>query len=102
MKITYERKVYSINVQFPKQQKYTSREFEDYLRKKGILHERTVPKTTEQNEITERMNRTLEETVRAMLSDSKLHEKILNRNYINSFICSKLKPDKCSTSNDTM
>ena len=54
---------------------YTSKEFEDYLKKNGIRHERTVPKTPEQNGVAERMNRTLVETVRAMLSDSKLPKK---------------------------
>ena len=52
--------------------KYTSKEFEDYLKKNGIRHERTVPKTPEQNKVADRINRTLVETVRAMLSDSKL------------------------------
>ena len=54
---------------------YTSKEFEDYLKKNGIRHERTVPKTPEQNGVAERMNRMLVETVRAMLSDSKLPKK---------------------------
>ena len=54
---------------------YTSKEFEDYLKKNGIRHKRTVPKTPEQNGVAERMNRTLVETVRAMLSDSKLSKK---------------------------
>ena len=48
---------------------YTSK---DYLKRNGIRYERTVPKTPEQNGVAERMNRTLVETVRAMLSDSKL------------------------------
>ena len=42
---------------------YTSKEFEDYLKKNGICHECTVPKTPEQNGVAERMNRTLVETV---------------------------------------
>ena len=54
---------------------YTSKEFEDYLKKNSIRHECTVPKTPEQNGVAERMNRTLVETVRAMLSDSKLPKK---------------------------
>ena len=51
---------------------YTSREFESYLVEEGIHHEKTIPKTPEQNGIAERMNRTLVEAVRCMLSDSKL------------------------------
>ena len=48
---------------------YTSLEFKTYLAKEGIRHERTVP---EQNGTAERMNRTLVESVRSMLADSKL------------------------------
>ena len=51
---------------------YASIEFADYLKKNGIQHQTTVPKTPEQNSIAERMNRTLVESVRSMLSDSKL------------------------------
>ena len=54
---------------------YTSKEFKDYLKKNGIRHKRTVPKITEQDGVAERMNWTLVETVRAMLSDSKLPKK---------------------------
>ena len=56
---------------------YTSKEFEDDLKKNGIRHEHSVPKTPEQNGVAERMNQTLVETVRAMLSDSKLPKKFL-------------------------
>ena len=42
---------------------YTSKEFEDYLKRYGIRHEHTVPKTPEQNGVAERMNRMLVETV---------------------------------------
>ena len=51
---------------------YTSLEFKTYLAKEGIRHELTVPKTPEQNGTAERMNRTLVESVRSMLADSKL------------------------------
>ena len=54
---------------------YTSAEFEAYL-KKGVRHELTVPKTPEQNGVAERMNRTLVETTRSMLADSKLPPKV--------------------------
>ena len=54
---------------------YTSTEFEDYLRKEGIIHEYTIPKTPQQNGVSERLNRTLVETVRSMLADSKLPQK---------------------------
>ena len=51
---------------------YVSTKFEDYLKSEGIHHERTVPKTPEQNGVAERMNRTLVETMRSMLIDAKL------------------------------
>lgn len=54
---------------------YMSTKFQDYLKSEGIRHERTVPKTPEQNGIAERMNRTLVETSRSMLIDAKLPHK---------------------------
>ena len=35
---------------------YVSTEFDDYLKSEGIRHERTIPKTPEQNGIAECMN----------------------------------------------
>ena len=37
---------------------YTSTQFEDYLKIEGILHELTVPKTSQQNVVAEHLNRT--------------------------------------------
>ena len=54
---------------------YTSREFENFLSSNGIKHEKTVPKTPEQNGISERMNRSLVESVRTMLHDADLPRK---------------------------
>ena len=51
---------------------YTSAEFTMYLKKEGVHHEFTVPKTPQQNGVAERMNRTLVEAVRSMLSDAQL------------------------------
>ena len=51
---------------------YTSKIFEDYLTSEGVLHHKTVPHTPEQNGLSERMNRTLTESVRSMLSDCSL------------------------------
>ena len=42
------------------------------MKKEGVCHELTVPKTPEQNGVAERMNRTLVEGVRAMLVDARL------------------------------
>ena len=54
---------------------YTSKKFESYLKSEGIRHERTVPKTPEQNGVAERLNRTLVEMVRSMLIDANLSHK---------------------------
>ena len=51
---------------------YTSHVFEEHLSSHGIRHETTVPKTPEQNGTAERFNRTLLESIRAMLGDSRL------------------------------
>ena len=54
---------------------YLSTEFQQFLKSEGVRHERTVPRNPERNGVSERMNRTLIESVRAMLSDSKLPKK---------------------------
>ena len=54
---------------------YISDEFKSFLRKEGIVHQTTVRKTPEQNGVAERMNRTLVEVVRSMLSESGLPKK---------------------------
>lgn len=46
--------------------------FHQYYRAQGIRHEQTVPKTPQENGVAERMNRTIVERVRCMLSQSKL------------------------------
>ena len=50
---------------------YISTQFGRYLCSKGIQHELTIPKTPQQSEVTERLNRTLLENVRSMLIDQK-------------------------------
>ena len=52
--------------------KYTSKEFEDYLSRKGIKHRLTVYDTPEQKGVAERLNCTLVEKLRAMLLESNL------------------------------
>jgi hypothetical protein len=51
---------------------YTSREFSAYCAEYGIRHEKTVPRTPQHNGVAERMNRTIVEKVRCMLSMAKL------------------------------
>ena len=55
---------------------FTSTEFEHYLREEGIKHKYTIPKTLQQNGVSERMNRTLVEAVRSMLVDAKLPHRL--------------------------
>ena len=51
---------------------YVSKEFENYLKSREIFHEFTVPHSPEQNGVAERMNRTLVESARSMLSHAGL------------------------------
>ena len=51
---------------------YVSKEFEAYLKSKRIFHEVSVPHSPEQNGVAERMNRTLMESARSMLSHAGL------------------------------
>ena len=46
--------------------------FEEYCRVHGIKLEKTVPKTPQQNDIAEKMNRTITEKVKCVLSHAKL------------------------------
>jgi transposase InsO family protein len=51
---------------------YTSLEVDRYCKERGITHQRTVPHTPHQNGVAERMNRTLLELARTMLSSGKM------------------------------
>jgi hypothetical protein len=53
---------------------YCSTEFSDYLKSKGIIHRRSAPYTPEQNGLAERMNRTIVESARSMLSHANLNQ----------------------------
>ena len=46
---------------------YISKEFETFLKKKGITHELTVPYSPQKNGVAERFNRTLIEMARSMM-----------------------------------
>lgn len=54
---------------------YLSKDFQAYLASKGIEHQLTIPHSPQQNGVAERLNRTLMESARAMLSHSKLPNK---------------------------
>ena len=51
---------------------YCNAEFEEYLKKEGIIRQLSVVDTPEQNGVSERVNRTLLEKVRAMLKEAGL------------------------------
>jgi len=46
--------------------------FDEYCRQQGIQHQKILPKTPQLNVLAERMNRTLMERVRSLLSEAKL------------------------------
>ena len=52
-----------------------SKEFQPYLTSKGIEHQLTTPYSPQQNGVAERLNRTLKESARAVLSHSNLPNK---------------------------
>ena len=51
---------------------YTSNEFKSYSFKKGIRHEKIVPRTPQQNGVAERMNHTIVEKIKCMLGMANL------------------------------
>ena len=51
---------------------YTSKEFESYLKENGITHQLSVPYNPAQNGVAERMNRTIMELTRSMLSHARM------------------------------
>ena len=51
---------------------YVSKPFQDFYDLKGIKRELTAPYNPPQNGVAERMNRTIQEKVRSMLSNASL------------------------------
>ena len=62
--------------------------FQNYLKEKGIRHELTVPHS-QQNGVSERMNRTLVESARSMVAHAGLSNIFLGRSYLCSCVCEK-------------
>lgn len=54
---------------------FCSTEFESFLNKEGIVHQKTNPHTPEQNGLCERLNRTVVERARCLLFDAKMEKK---------------------------
>ncbi|GJT22471.1 retrovirus-related pol polyprotein from transposon TNT 1-94 [Tanacetum coccineum] len=51
--------------------KFVNKDLTDYYERVGIFHQKTVPRTPQQNDVVERRNRTLVEAARTMLIFSK-------------------------------
>ena len=51
---------------------YMSKAMQDFLKSRGIPHQRTVPNSPQQDDVSERLNRTLLEMARAMIVDPEL------------------------------
>ncbi|KAI4334942.1 hypothetical protein L6164_013639 [Bauhinia variegata] len=55
--------------------------FDEYCKQHGIRHQKTPPKTPQLNGLAEKMNKTLVERVRCLLSETKLHGSFLDVSY---------------------
>ena len=53
---------------------YSSKAMQDFLKSRGIQHQRTVPHSSQQNYVSERLNRALLVMARALKADSELPE----------------------------
>ena len=78
---------------------YTSTVFKNYLESEGNQHEKTIPKTPQQNGVAERLNRTLLEMSRSMLIDAKLSKKYWAKSvstavYLKKTVSTKAVKDK--------
>ena len=51
---------------------FYKKEFEEFCKKCGIAWQKTTPYTAQQNRVAERMNRTMMEKERSMLSGTRL------------------------------
>src|SRR4051812_25056485 len=77
---------------------YTSKNFDRYLQVRGIIHQKSVPYTPEQNGVAERANRTIVEKARSMLHERNLGmefwaEAILTATYLKNRSPTKAVPD---------
>ena len=75
---------------------YMSTAFQLYLKKEGIKHELTVPRSPEQNGVAERSNRTLMEAVRAMLFGSHLPQRFWAEALTAAVYLRNRSPTKCN------
>ena len=80
---------------------YMSKEFQEYLAVKGIEHQLTVPYSPQQNRVAERLNRTLMESARAMLSHSNLPNKfwaeaVATAAYLRNRVTTSANEEQCT------
>lgn len=78
---------------------YVNSNVQNYLKSQGIQMQTTVAYSPQQNGISERKNRTLMEAARAMLEDSKLHQKywaeaVNTANYIQNRLLGSVNIEK--------
>ena len=76
-----------------------SKEFQVHLTSKGIRHELTIPHTPQKIGVAERMNRTLQESARAMLTHAGLPngywaEAMSTAAYIRNRVAASALPEK--------
>jgi transposase InsO family protein len=67
--------------------KYWNKDIQAFCKQKGIIHQKTNPYSSQENGVAERLNRTLMEKARAMLSESGLDhrfwgEAVLTANFV--------------------
>lgn len=55
---------------------YVNKDMSSFLKSKGVAHQTTMPYTPEQNGKAERLNRTIMERIRAILTDSQLPDEL--------------------------
>ena len=73
---------------------YCSKEFEMFLKENGIVHQLTVPYNPAQNGVVERMNRTVTELARTMMS----HASLRNQFWAEALNTSVYVRNRCPTS----
>ena len=73
---------------------YTLTDFNAYLEAEGVRHELTISNTPEQNDVAERMNRTLVEAVRSMLIGAKLPKKCWGESLSTAVYLKNCSPSK--------
>lgn len=80
---------------------YLSNEFKDYCVCKGITYHLTVPYTPQQNGVSERMNRTLTEMARTLVTSAKLSKIFWGEAILTSTYLTNRLPTKALSNNKT-